>query len=90
MPTAAAEIPKQTAQARHQGLHYGLKTCGLRPLMAEKCLLSLALSKSGNPWACAYRPPERKDLLEVLDDRLGMRSTLITSQLSLKAWHALP
>ena len=31
--------------------------------------------------------PERADLLEVLDDRVGTRSTLITSQLPVKAWH---
>jgi DNA replication protein DnaC len=31
--------------------------------------------------------PERSDLLEVLDDRVGTRSTLITSQLPVKAWH---
>ena len=31
--------------------------------------------------------PERNDLLEVLDDRVGTRSTLITSQLPVKAWH---
>jgi DNA replication protein DnaC len=31
--------------------------------------------------------PERNDLLEVLDDRVGSRSTLITSQLPVKAWH---
>lgn len=31
---------------------------------------------------------ERNDLLEVLDDRVGTRSTLITSQLPVKAWHA--
>lgn len=31
--------------------------------------------------------PERNDLLEVLDDRIGTRSTLITSQLPVKAWH---
>jgi DNA replication protein DnaC len=30
---------------------------------------------------------ERDDLLELLDDRIGTRSTLITSQLPLKAWH---
>jgi DNA replication protein DnaC len=30
---------------------------------------------------------ERNDLLEVLDDRVGLRSTLITSQLPVKAWH---
>jgi len=31
--------------------------------------------------------PERSDLLELLDDRVGTRSTLITSQLPVKAWH---
>ena len=31
--------------------------------------------------------PQRCDLLEVLDDRVGTRSTLITSQLPVKAWH---
>jgi DNA replication protein DnaC len=30
---------------------------------------------------------ERNDLLEVLDDRIASRSTLITSQLPVKAWH---
>ena len=32
--------------------------------------------------------PERQDLLELLDDRVGSRSTLITSQLPTSAWHA--
>lgn len=30
---------------------------------------------------------ERNDLLELLDDRVGSRSTLITSQLPVTAWH---
>lgn len=30
---------------------------------------------------------ERNDLLELLDDRVGTRSTLITSQLPVRAWH---
>lgn len=33
-------------------------------------------------------PGERNDLLELLDDRVGTRSTLITSQLPVTAWHA--
>ncbi len=33
-------------------------------------------------------PPDRKDLLELMDDRHGLRSTLITSQLPLEHWHA--
>ena len=32
-------------------------------------------------------PGEQNDLLEVLDDRIGARSTLITSQLDVKLWH---
>ena len=32
-------------------------------------------------------PQERQDLLELLDDRVGSRSTLITSQLPINAWH---
>lgn len=31
---------------------------------------------------------ERKDLLEMMDDRHGTRSTLITSQLPIEHWHA--
>jgi DNA replication protein DnaC len=31
---------------------------------------------------------ERTDLLELLDDRVGTKATLITSQLAVKAWHA--
>ena len=31
---------------------------------------------------------ERTDLLELLDDRVGAKATLITSQLAVKAWHA--
>lgn len=32
-------------------------------------------------------PRERTDLLELLDDRVGARSTLITSQLPIENWH---
>ena len=32
-------------------------------------------------------PRERADLLELLDDRVGTRSTLITSQLPVENWH---
>lgn len=32
-------------------------------------------------------PAERSNLLEVLDDRVGAKSTLITSQLPVSAWH---
>ncbi len=31
--------------------------------------------------------PERRDLLEILEDRYGRRSTVVTSQLPVKAWY---
>ena len=31
---------------------------------------------------------ERTDLLELLDDRVGTKATLITSQLAVNKWHA--
>ncbi len=31
---------------------------------------------------------ERTDLLELLDDRVGTKATIITSQLAVNAWHA--
>ena len=30
---------------------------------------------------------ERGDLLEILDDRVGLKSTIVTSQLPLDQWH---
>jgi DNA replication protein DnaC len=39
-------------------------------------------------WAMApINDVERRDLLEVLDDRYGARSTIVTSQLPPKRWH---
>lgn len=32
-------------------------------------------------------PRERSDLLEILDDRVGARATLVTSQLPIEQWH---
>ena len=31
--------------------------------------------------------PQRRDLLEILEDRYGKRSTIVTSQLPVAAWH---
>jgi len=33
-------------------------------------------------------PSDRTDLLELLDDRVGTKATLITSQMAVKQWHA--
>ena len=33
--------------------------------------------------------PRRHDLLEILEDRYGRRSTIVTSQLPVDQWHAL-
>lgn len=32
-------------------------------------------------------PEHRRDLLEILDDRHGRKSTIVTSQLPVKKWH---
>jgi DNA replication protein DnaC len=37
--------------------------------------------------AAPPRDQERRDLLEILEDRYGQRSTIMTSQLPTKAWH---
>ena len=34
------------------------------------------------------QPPQRQDLMEVIEDRYGRRSTLIASQLPVDQWHA--
>lgn len=40
-------------------------------------------------WAMApITEPERRDLLEILEDRYGARSTIVTSQVPPKKWHA--
>lgn len=36
---------------------------------------------------CPIGPRERNDLLELLDDRVGTRATLLTSQLPVDQWH---
>lgn len=35
----------------------------------------------------ALNPPERRDLLEILDDRHGRASTIVTSQIPVEHWH---
>ena len=41
-------------------------------------------------WGMApVREPERRDLLEVIDDRHGNRATLVTSQMPPEKWHDL-
>ena len=40
-------------------------------------------------WAMApITEPERRDLLEILEDRYGTRSTIVTSQVPTNKWHA--
>lgn len=41
-------------------------------------------------WGLAkFTAPQRRDLLELLDDRHGSRSTIVTSQLPVEHWHEL-
>ena len=39
--------------------------------------------------ASTLKDEHRRDLLEILDDRYGIRSTLVTSQFPVKNWHEL-
>lgn len=36
-----------------------------------------------------FTAAQRRDMLELLDDRYGNRSTLVTSQMPVDKWHAL-
>jgi DNA replication protein DnaC len=41
-------------------------------------------------WGLApFTAAQRRDMLELLDDRYGNRSTLVTSQMPVDKWHAL-
>ena len=41
-------------------------------------------------WGLAqFTPDNLRDLLEILEDRYGARSTLVTSQISVEKWHAM-
>jgi len=41
-------------------------------------------------WGLApFTAAQRRDMLELLDDRYGHRSTLVTSQMPVDKWHAL-
>ena len=44
----------------------------------------LMRSLVGSQWVA----PERRDFLEICDDRYNRRSTILTSQLPVKSWHA--
>ena len=44
---------------------------------------------TGRLWTPAFRRQARHDLLEILEERYGRRSTLITSQLPVADWHTL-
>lgn len=39
--------------------------------------------------AAAFTATQRRDMLEVLDDHYGHRSTLVTSQMPVDKWHEL-
>ena len=37
----------------------------------------------------AFNDQQRRDMLEILEDRHGVKSTVVTSQLSVEHWHEL-
>jgi len=52
-----------------------------------KKLLKTLLLVLGDFGLAPLTDPERRDLLEVIEDRNGASSTLITSQLPMENWH---
>ena len=44
-------------------------------------------SSSSTTGAVGLNPPERRDLLELLDDRHGRASTIVTSEIPVEHWH---
>lgn len=73
----ATRLFGELALARHDGTYARLLT-----KLARVDVLIV------DDWALApIKDDERRDLLEVLEDRYGTRSTIVTSQLDPKRWH---
>jgi len=73
----ASRLFSELALARHDGTY---------PRFLAK--LARADVLVVDDWAMApIKDDERRDLLEVLEDRYGTRSTIVTSQLDPKRWH---
>lgn len=76
--TKAAELFRELAMARADGSH--------RKLLWRLSRIDLLIV---DDWAMApLADAERRDFLEICDDRYQLRSTLLTSQLPVPAWHA--
>ena len=75
----ASRLLDEVAQARADGTHFHL----LRRLAKAEVLV---IDDFGLEVLTAA---QRKDLLEVLEDRYGTSSTVITSQLEPKEWHSV-
>ena len=64
------------------------RTDGRYPLLMKKLARTDVIVL--DDWGLAkLTAPQRRDLLEVLDDRHNRRSTLITSQLPVEHWHKI-
>jgi DNA replication protein DnaC len=75
----ASRLLDELAQARADGTHFQL----LRRLAKAEVLI---LDDFGLE---VLNASQRKDLLEVIEDRYGVSSTIITSQLEPKEWHSV-
>jgi DNA replication protein DnaC len=69
----------ELAQARADGSHFNL----LRRLAKTEVLILDDFDLE------VLNAAQRKDLLEVLEDRYGVSSTIVTSQLEPKDWHSV-
>jgi DNA replication protein DnaC len=75
----ASRLLDELAQARADGTHFQL----LRRLAKAEVLI---LDDFGLE---VLNASQRKDLLEVIEDRYGVSSTILTSQLEPKEWHSV-
>ena len=75
----ASRLLDELAQARADGTHFQL----LRRLAKTDVLVVDDFGLE------VLEPTQRKDLLEVLEDRYGNSSTIIPSQLEPKNWHSV-
>jgi len=61
----------------------------IKPLInAPRCQSGRALLRHLDDWGPEQlTAPQRRDLMEVIDERYGRKATIVTSQLPIDTWH---
>jgi len=81
--------PRSGSRIEHFGRGPGSIQClsGLQQLGLLKTIGRVQLLILDDWGLSVLNPPERRDLLELLDDRHGRASTIVTSQIPVEHWH---